>query len=71
MYYGGDWAAWSKAANTMKMKAYMATRLVDGSAVSKFNAIVASGNYISSNADDMQFQWGNKCYSTRLTSSKI
>ena len=58
MYYGGDWAAWSKAANTMKMKAYMATRLVDGSAVSKFNAIVASGNYISSNADDMQFQWG-------------
>jgi len=40
------------------MKAYMATRLVDGSAVSNFNAIVASGNYISSNADDMQFQWG-------------
>ena len=58
MYYGGDWAAWTKAANTIKMKAYMATRLVDGSAVSKFNAIVASGNYISSNADDMQFQWG-------------
>ena len=58
MYYGGDWAAWTKAANTMKMKAYMTTRLVDGSAVSKFNAIVASGNYISSNADDMQFQWG-------------
>jgi hypothetical protein len=58
MYYGGDWAAWTKAANTMKMKAYMATRLVDGSAVSKFNAIVASGNYISGTADDMQFQWG-------------
>jgi hypothetical protein len=58
MYYGGDWAAWTKAANTMKMKAYMATRLVDGSAVSKFNTIVASGNYISSNADDMQFRWG-------------
>ena len=33
MYYGGDWAAWTKAANTIKMKAYMATRLVDGSAV--------------------------------------
>ena len=58
MYYGGDWAAWTKAANTIKMKAYMATRLVDGSAVSKFNAIVASGNYISSTDDDMQFQWG-------------
>jgi len=58
MYYDGDWAAWTKAANTLKMKAYMATRLVDGSAISKFNAIVASGNYISSNADDMQFSWG-------------
>ena len=58
MFYDGDWAAWTKAANTLKMKAYMATRLVDGSAVSKFNAIVASGNYISSNADDMQFSWG-------------
>ena len=58
MFYDGDWAAWTKAANTLKMKAYMATRLVDGSAVSKFNAIVASGNYISSNADDMQFKWG-------------
>ena len=58
MYYGGDWAAWIKAANTMKMKMYMTTRLVDGSATSKFNAIVASGNYISSNTDDLQFQWG-------------
>jgi hypothetical protein len=58
MYYGGDWAAWTKAANTIKMKAYMATRLVDGSAVSKFNAIVATGNYISSTDEDMQFQWG-------------
>ena len=58
MYYGGDWAAWIKAANTMKMKAYMTTRLVDGAAVGAFNAIVASGNYISTTADDLQFQWG-------------
>lgn len=60
MYYGGNWSKWIKAANTMKMKMYMTTRLVDGSAVSKFNAIVASGNYISSNADDLQFQWGTQ-----------
>ena len=40
------------------MKAYITTRLVDGSAISKFNAIVASGNYISSNGDDFQFRWG-------------
>lgn len=58
MYYGGDWTAWTKAANTLKMKAYMTTRLVDSDAVSSFNAIVASGNYISTNADDFQFRWG-------------
>lgn len=57
-YYGGDWAKWIKAANTIKMKAYMASRLVDASAITNFNSIVSSGNYISSNADDFQFKWG-------------
>ena len=59
-FYDGDWAAWTKAANTLKMNAYMNTRNVDGSALANFNAIVASGNYISSNADDFQFQWGTE-----------
>ena len=57
-FYDGDWTAWTKAANTLKMSAYANTRLVDGSAVANFNAIVAAGNYITSNADDMQFRWG-------------
>ena len=57
-FYDGDWTAWTKAANTLKMNAYANTRLVDGSAVANFNAIVAAGNYITSNADDMQFRWG-------------
>ena len=57
-FYGGDWAKWIKAANTIKMKAYLATRLVDASAVGKFNAIVTSGNYITDSADDFQFKWG-------------
>lgn len=57
-FYDGDWTAWTKAANTLKMNAYANTRLVDGSAVANFNAIVAAGNYITSNADDMQFKWG-------------
>ena len=59
-FYDGDWAAWTKAANTLKMNAYMNTRNVDGSALANFNAIVASGNYISSTADDFQFQWGTE-----------
>lgn len=57
-FYDGDWGKWIKAANTLKMKAYLATRLVDGSAISNFNSIVNSGNYISSSADDFQFRWG-------------
>ena len=57
-YYGGDWTKWIKAANTIKMKAYMATRLVDASAITKFNAIVTSGDYIATTADDFQFTWG-------------
>ena len=40
------------------MNAYMNTRNVDGSSVANFNAIVASGNYIATTADDMQFKWG-------------
>tara|TARA_R110002073_G_scaffold78938_2_gene189952 strand:- start:11220 stop:12929 length:1710 start_codon:yes stop_codon:yes gene_type:complete len=57
-FYDGDWDKWIKAANTLKMKAYMATRLVDGSAIASFNSIVTSGNYIASTDDDFQFSWG-------------
>lgn len=58
MYYDGSWSSWIKVANTLKMKAYMTTRLADPLAVDNFNTIVASGNYISTNADDFQFKWG-------------
>jgi len=57
-FYDGNWDNWIKAANSIKMKAYLATRLVDGSAISSFNAIVAGGNYITSNDEDFQFRWG-------------
>lgn len=58
LYYDNDWDNWIKAANTIKMKAYLTTRLVDANAVSNFNAIVNSGNYIGSNDADFQFTWG-------------
>lgn len=57
-FYGGDQSAWIKAANTLKMRIYMQRRLVDGGALAAFNQIVSSGNYISTSADDFQFQWG-------------
>ena len=52
-YYDGDWDAWVKAANTLKMRLHL--NLGNTSA---FNSIVSSGNYISATADDFQFQWG-------------
>jgi len=59
MFYDGDWEKWVKLANTLKMKAYMTTRLVDSEALTKFNDIVTSGNYITNNDEDFQFTWSS------------
>ena len=57
-YYGGSWTKWIKLANTLKMKAYIQTRLVDATAMPKFNAIVATGNYIGTGSgEDFDFNW--------------
>lgn len=57
-YYNNNYSNWVKLANTLKMKIYVQTRLVDNSAIEKFNAIVDSGNYIDENSEDFQFNWG-------------
>ena len=57
-YYGNDFAKWEKLASTLKMRAYVNTHLVDANAVSKFNNIVSSGNYIASTDDDFEFKYG-------------
>jgi len=57
-FYDNDFDNWAKLGNTLKMAAYVNTRLVDGSAMANFNAIVNSGNYITNNADDFEFQFG-------------
>lgn len=57
-FYNGDYDNWIKAANTLKMKIYLTTRLVDASAIGSFNSIVSSGNYIDEVDEDFQFRWG-------------
>ena len=57
VFYGNDYNKWIKAANTLKMKLYLQTRLVDNTAITKFNNIVTSGDYISSSADDLVYNW--------------
>jgi hypothetical protein len=40
-----NWTKWAKVANSIKLKIYLQTRLVDPTAIAKFNTIVASGNF--------------------------
>ena len=71
-YYGNNFSKWEKLANTLKMKVYATTRLVDANAVAKFNDIVDSGNFIMNTNDDFQFQYGTSLSnpSTRHTAYK-
>lgn len=57
-FYGGDASKWIDLANTMKIKLYATTRLVDGQAVGKIGEIVASGNYIQDASGDFEFKYG-------------
>ena len=59
LFYGGDEAKWIRLINTLKLKLYVQSRLVDNSVASKIDAIVASGDYITSAADDFQMQWSS------------
>ena len=55
-YYANNYAKWIKLANSLKIKIYNNLRLTrDVSA--EVNAIVASGNYMTSNADDFNFKY--------------
>lgn len=57
-FYGGDSKKWIKLANTLKIKMYLQTRLVN-EAISKeeINKIVTAGNYIKGRADDFKFNY--------------
>lgn len=66
LFYNGDTSKWIKLANTLKLKMYVQTRLLSSgessivnSSVSTagINAIIASGNYITTRVDDFQFNW--------------
>jgi hypothetical protein len=59
-FYDGDPIKWTRFANTLKMKIYLTTRLVDSQAGAKFQAILTGGNFISSSADDFQFNYGTE-----------
>ncbi len=59
-YYSNNFGKWTKLANTLKMKVYIQTRLVDGGAINAFQQIVNSGNYLTDNADNFVFNYGTE-----------
>ena len=58
-YYGNNFENWIRAANTIKMKTYIQTRLVDNGAIAAFEAIEETGNYIKTNKQNFVFNWGS------------
>lgn len=59
LYYDNNFGRWVKAANTLKMKTYITTRLVDGGALAAFESLVAEDNYIKTPAENFVFNWGS------------
>ncbi|MDC6387222.1 SusD/RagB family nutrient-binding outer membrane lipoprotein [Maribacter sp. PR1] len=57
IFYGGDESKWINLANTLKLKLYLQTRLVDSSVGGKINALLSEGNLILSEADDFAYQY--------------
>ena len=59
IFYGGDAAKWIKLANSLKLRYYVNTRLVNGDATAQINALVAADDLISAAGDDFAFQYGS------------
>ena len=58
LFYGGNRNNWIKLANTLKLKMYNQTRLVDASAsIAGITAIVNEGNFINEKSEDFQYSY--------------
>ena len=51
-------AKWATLAKTLKLRAYMITRLVDTGAKSKIDALLAANDLIDTPAEDFEFKYG-------------
>ncbi|MFM1858063.1 MAG: hypothetical protein RLZ05_1123 [Bacteroidota bacterium] len=60
LYYAGNKTRWITLAKTLKLKAYMTTRLVDATAGTKIAALVTGGDLIDTEAEDFVFRYGTQ-----------
>ncbi|GAB5523701.1 MAG: hypothetical protein Roseis2KO_15730 [Roseivirga sp.] len=59
LFFDGNKANWIKFANSFKLKMRLTTRLVTAAeSTSAINALIADGNFIDSNSEDMEFRYG-------------
>lgn len=58
LFYSGNAAKWLKLANTLKLRYYLQTRLVNSNSLAEINALINEGNIILDGADDWQFHYG-------------
>lgn len=64
LFYGGDESKWIKAANTMRLKLYLQSRLANeeglgaSASTTAINQLIASNQLILDTSEDLQFQWG-------------
>jgi len=53
-------AAWRRAAKTLKLRAYLNTRLVDNTVGAKIQALITEGDIITTDAQEFSFKYGNR-----------
>ncbi len=59
LFFDGDESKWIKVANTLRLKLYLQTRLVNASeSTAIINSLISGGNLIMDAEDDFFFQWG-------------
>ena len=58
LFYGGNASSWIALANTLKLKFYMQTRLVDNTVGPKIQALVTTNNLINKPSLDFAFKYG-------------
>lgn len=59
LFYGGDSENWIRFANTLKLKIYLQSRLVNNDSAAGINTIIQTGNYITAATHDFQFNWSS------------
>lgn len=59
LFYAGNTTNWRKAAKTLKLRAYMNTRLL-GANTSAISALITENDLINTTAQDFEFKYGSK-----------